>query len=258
MEDSVKQNWELPALTDYKGTTFQYKEIARKIAKLHILFEAAGIEKGDKIALIGRNSSNWAVVFMATLSYGAVIVPILHEFKPDTVHHIVNHCEAKLLFVGSPWYERVSVTYAIENGYDISVYGLGWKDKIPERFIKGDYIDNNELNRYYASAKIVLSDHPDDLAAMGLVINRLYDASAAGAFVISEYSPYIEEIFGDTIPMYKDKSEFKRLIDYYLAHPEERAKKAKAAREITLSGYTSNAVGRQLKQLFEEIGRSKL
>lgn len=187
----------------------------------------------------------------------AVFVPQFtnaDKFKPESD----TSRQSELLFVGSPWYERVSVTYAIENGYDISVYGLGWRDKIPERFIKGDYIDNNELNRYYASAKIVLSDHPDDLAAMGLVINRLYDASAAGAFVISEYSPYIEEIFGDTIPMYKDKSEFKRLVDYYLAHPEERAKKAKAAREITLSGYTSNAVGRQLKQLFEEIGRSKL
>ena len=121
MEDSVKQNWELPALTDYKGTTFQYKEIARKIAKLHILFEAAGIEKGDKIALIGRNSSNWAVVFMATLSYGAVIVPILHEFKPDTVHHIVNHCEAKLLFVGSVVWENLVPTSMIHIGAAYSI-----------------------------------------------------------------------------------------------------------------------------------------
>lgn len=107
MENSIKENWELPALTDYKGSTFQYKEIARKIAKLHILFEAAGIEKGDKIALIGKNSSNWAVIFMATLSYGAVIVPILHEFKPESVHHIVNHCEAKLLFTGEVVWENL-------------------------------------------------------------------------------------------------------------------------------------------------------
>lgn len=113
------------------------------------------------------------------------------------------------------------------------------------------------LNKYYASAKIVLSDHPDDLAAMGLVINRLYDASAAGAFIISEYSPYIEEIFGDSIPMYKDKKEFKTLVDYYLAHPEKRREKALRAREITLHGYTNKAVGKQLKQLFDNIGRSK-
>lgn len=121
MEESVKQNWELPALTDYKGTTFQYKEIARKIAKLHILFEAAGIRKGDKIALIGRNSSNWAVVFMATLSYGAVIVPILHEFKPETVHHIVNHCEAKLLFAGSVVWENLVPTSMIHIGAAYSI-----------------------------------------------------------------------------------------------------------------------------------------
>ncbi|MDE6494560.1 MAG: AMP-binding protein [Bacteroidales bacterium] len=123
MEESVKRNWELPALTDYKGTTFQYKEIARKIAKLHILFEAAGIRKGDKIALIGRNSSNWAVVFIATLSYGAVVVPILHEFKPENVHHIVNHSEARLLFTGDAIWEnlnpssmiRINAIYSVDS-----------------------------------------------------------------------------------------------------------------------------------------------
>ena len=171
--------------------------------------------------------------------------------EPDTA------LQSELLFVGSPWYERVSVTYAVEYGYDIAVYGLNWRGKIPDRLIRGDYVDNNMLNKYYASAKIVLSDHPDDLAAMGLVINRLYDASAAGAFIISEYSPYIEEIFGDSIPMYKDKKEFKTLVDYYLAHPEKRREKALRAREITLHGYTNKAVGKQLKQLFDNIGRSK-
>lgn len=126
MENSVKQNWELPALTDYKGSTFQYKDIARKIAKLHILFEAAGIQKGDKIALIGRNSSNWAVVFIATLSYGATIVPILHEFKPETVHHIVNHSEAKLLFAGEVVWENLVPTSMIHIGaiYSIDTFEL--------------------------------------------------------------------------------------------------------------------------------------
>lgn len=165
--------------------------------------------------------------------------------------------KSELLFVGSPWYERVSVTYAIENGYDISVYGLKWEGKIPKQYIKGEYIDNNILNRYYSSAKIVLSDHPDDLAQMGLVINRLYDASAVGAFIISEYSPYIEQIFGNAIPMYKNQEEFKQLVDYYLAHPEERLKKAKQAQNITLQRFTNVAVGKQLKQLFENIGRNK-
>ncbi len=126
MEDSIRRNWELAALTDYKGTTFQYKEIARKIAKLHILFEAAGIEKGDKIALVGKNSSNWAVVFIATLGYGAVIVPILHEFKPESVHHIVNHCEAKLLFAGEAVWENLNPSSMIHLGaiYSIDTFEL--------------------------------------------------------------------------------------------------------------------------------------
>ena len=99
IEQSIIKNWELDALTDYKGATLQYRDVARKIEKLHIIFQNSGIDKGDKIAICGRNSSNWAVVFLATLTYGAVAVPILHEFMPDQVHNIVNHSEAKLLFV---------------------------------------------------------------------------------------------------------------------------------------------------------------
>ena len=99
-EKSVKSNWDCDALSDYKGITLQYKDVARKIEKLHIMFEAAGIVPEDKIALCGRNSANWAVAFMAAMTYGCVPVPILHEFKPDQVQNIVNHSEARLLFVG--------------------------------------------------------------------------------------------------------------------------------------------------------------
>ena len=100
IEQSIKDNWDLDALTDYKGATLQYHDVARKIEKLHILFENCGVEKGDKVALCGRNSSQWAVAFLATLTYGAVAVPILHEFMPEQIHNIVNHSDAKLLFVG--------------------------------------------------------------------------------------------------------------------------------------------------------------
>ena len=169
MENSIKDNWELPALTDYKGSTFQYKEIARKIAKLHIVFEEAGIQKGDKIALIGKNSSNWAVVFIATLSYGAVIVPILHEFKPESVHHIVNHCEAKLLFAGEAVWENLnpanmihlSAIYAIDsfdllhtndenNRRTIENLNLLFGEKYPKSFGKEDLVFHQ--------------DQPDELA----------------------------------------------------------------------------------------------
>ena len=101
-------HWDLDALTDYKGATLQYKDVARKIEKLHIIFEESGIRKGDKIAVCGRNSSHWGVTFLATLTYGAVIVPILHEFKADNVHNIVNHSEAKLLFVGDMVWENLN------------------------------------------------------------------------------------------------------------------------------------------------------
>lgn len=100
IEKSIVSNWEKDALTDFKGATLQYHDVARKIEKLHIIFESSGVQKGDKIALCGRNISSWAVAFLATLTYGAVAVPILHEFTADQIHNIVNHSEAKLLFVG--------------------------------------------------------------------------------------------------------------------------------------------------------------
>lgn len=101
IQESIRDNWDLPALTNFKGESFQYSTVARKISKLHIMFEAAGIKKGDKIALCGRNSAHWATACLAILTYGAVAVPILHEFKPDMVHHLVNHSGARILFVDS-------------------------------------------------------------------------------------------------------------------------------------------------------------
>ena len=108
LEDSIKKNWDLDALTDYKGATLQYKDVARKIEKLHIIFELSGIKQGDKIAVCGRNSSHWGVTFLAAVTYGAVIVPILHEFKSDNIHNIVNHSEARLLMVGDMVWENLN------------------------------------------------------------------------------------------------------------------------------------------------------
>ena len=108
IEQSIIKNWDKDALTDYKGITLQYKDVARKIAKFHIVLESAGIQPGDKLAVCGRNSAHWAVTFLATITYGAVIVPILHEFKADNIHNIVNHSEAKLLFVGDQAWENLN------------------------------------------------------------------------------------------------------------------------------------------------------
>ena len=109
IENSIKENWDLDALTDYKGATLQYKDVARKNRKNCMsFFEASGIRKGDKIAVCGRNSSHWGVTFLATLTYGAVIVPIFTNSRTDNVHNIVNHSEAKLLFVGDQVWENLN------------------------------------------------------------------------------------------------------------------------------------------------------
>ena len=110
IQQSIIDHWDMDALTDYKGATLQYHDVARKIEKLHIMFENSGVVKGDKIALCGRNSANWAVAFLATLTYGAIAVPILHGFMPEQIHNIVNHSDAKLLFVGDVVATQVDAT----------------------------------------------------------------------------------------------------------------------------------------------------
>ncbi|MBQ6746719.1 MAG: AMP-binding protein [Bacteroidaceae bacterium] len=108
IENSIKKNWDLDALTDYNGATLQFKDVARKIEKVHIFLEEAGVKKGDKIAICGRNSSHWGVTYLAILSYGAIVVPILHEFKADNIHHIVNHSDARMLYVGDRVWEDLN------------------------------------------------------------------------------------------------------------------------------------------------------
>ena len=126
IEKSIIDNWDLDALTDYKGITLQYHDVARKIEKLHIMFENSGVQRGDKIALCGRNSAHWAVAFLATLTYGAVAVPILHEFTPEQIHNIVNHSEAKILFVGDIVGTQVDATKmpSLEGIINIPDYSL--------------------------------------------------------------------------------------------------------------------------------------
>ena len=108
LQDSFVQNWDRPALTNYQGMTLAYRDVARRIAKLHIAFELCGLRKGDKVAICSRNQANWGVSFMAALTYGAVAVPILHEFKPGNIHYLVNHSEARVLFVDEVIWEGLS------------------------------------------------------------------------------------------------------------------------------------------------------
>lgn len=111
IEHSIKTHWNHQALSDYNGVSYTYKEVARMIEELHILFREGGIRRGDKIALCSRNMANWGIAFLATLSYGAVAVPILHEFKPDNIHHIITHSGARILFAGQPIWDDLDKTH---------------------------------------------------------------------------------------------------------------------------------------------------
>ncbi len=110
LERSVKENWDNPALSDYKGITLHYRDVARRIEKLHIVFEICGLKKGDRISICSKNQANWGVVFLSALTYGAVAVPILHEFKPGNIHHIVSHSDSRILFVGEHIWEQMNGT----------------------------------------------------------------------------------------------------------------------------------------------------
>ena len=109
-EASFKKNWDRPAISNYQGVTLHYRDVARRIEKLHIMFEECGLQKGDKVALCSRNQANWAVAFLAAMTYGAVPVPLLHEFKSSNIHHLVNHSEAKILFVDDVIWEGLTET----------------------------------------------------------------------------------------------------------------------------------------------------
>ncbi|MCK9628102.1 MAG: AMP-binding protein [Bacteroidales bacterium] len=110
LERSFKENWDNPALSDYKGITLHYRDVARRIEKLHIVFDICGLKKGDRVSICSKNQANWGVVFLSALTYGAVAVPILHEFKPGNIHHIVSHSDSRILFVGEHIWEQMNGT----------------------------------------------------------------------------------------------------------------------------------------------------
>ena len=168
--ESLKNNWDLDALTDYQGVTLQYKDVARKIEKLHILFENAGVERGDRIALCGRNSANWATAFMAILSYGAVAVPILHEFKSSQVHDIVNHSEAKILFAGDVVWPELNPNAMphLEGVVSIPDYSLlvSRTEKLTEARERLNELFGKKYPKFFRKELINYPNHPaaDDLA----------------------------------------------------------------------------------------------
>lgn len=169
LEDSIKKNWESTAVSDFNGVTYQYKDIARKIAKIHILLENADIKRGDKVAICGKNTSHWAVAFFAVLSYGAVAVPILHEFKPDNVHNIVNHSEAKLLFVGDVAWEnlneeKMNLSSGIILINDFSVISTKLDSLIYARQHLNELFGKKYPSRFTPNDVCYYKDDPEDLA----------------------------------------------------------------------------------------------
>ena len=167
-----------------------------------------------------------------------------------------NKYNHQILFVGNAYDGvRPAVKYSVDNKLPISVYGKFWEKKIDDSYIKGLYIDNNELHKYYSNADIVLNDTNPTMRQHGFVSNRIYDVTACKGFLISDYIPEIAKTYGDNIPMYKNAKELKKLIQYYLSHPEERHKKAEAAYQITMANYTNVKMAQTFQDIINTNGK---
>ncbi len=173
------------------------------------------------------------------------------RFKPLDV----NDAKYEVLFVGSNHTKRgrKSVDYALASGADLSVFGKFWDGMLTPDVLKGNYIDNDELFKYYGNAKIVLNDHREDMAYFGFVSNRIYDVSASGGFVLTDYVKEIKEEYGDSIAMYKDYDDFKQKLEYYLSHDDERRLLAKRAQKITLEKFTNEVAAKKFVEIFKNI-----
>lgn len=175
------------------------------------------------------------------------------RFFPSNNTDFIN----KILFVGNAHHGmRISVQYALKNNLPLSIYGANWTHLIDNNIIKGKYLDNTNLYKYYSNADIVLNDHMQTMKDNGSISNRIYDVTACKGFIISDYMPEIEKIYGDAIPMYKNEEEFVRLINYYLEHPNERRAKAEKAYKITIAKYTNEYFAKELKNIIDNYKRN--
>ncbi len=259
-----------PKLSIYmRGYTKFYPPFDEGINLLYVYYPMAyhkdtnkKIKKQDlnKRLLMPENANldddfkNFDIIAVASQSYqeelknaniDAIYIPQFtntDKFYPDPKENL----KTDILFVGSNWHDRTSLRYAIEEGFDVSVYGYNWKGIIPDNMYKGQYVPNEILNQYYSSAKIVLNDHRPDMKKHGFINNRIYDATASGTLVISDYIKEIDDIYKGSVPMYKTKEELKHLLNYYLNNEEERQELAKKAQEITLKEFTNTAVAKKI------------
>ena len=166
--------------------------------------------------------------------------------------------KSRLLFVGNKWPDkpnRKTVLYALRNGFDIDIYGNGWDEVLTDEFlghVKKKQLKNEDLKYYYSSADIVFNDTREDMREKGFVSNRIFDVTACGGFLISDYVKEIEEIYGDSIPMYKNEEEFVELVNYYLANPQERKEKAKRAQKITIENFEAKVVIGKMAEILRQ------
>ncbi len=169
IENSIRENWEKLSLSDFDGVSYHYKDVARKIAKLHVLYEHIGLTPGDKVALCGKNSSQWSVAFLATITYGAVAVPILHEFKADNIHHLVNHSGAKIFFTDSAIWENLdaSIMSNLDGVLLISNFSLLFSrsEKLTEaRDHLNEYFGKKYPERFRPEDVVYYKENIEDLA----------------------------------------------------------------------------------------------
>ncbi len=207
LQESLIRNWDRPALTNYQGMTLAYRDVARRIAKLHIAFEQCGLQKGDKVAICSRNQANWGVSFLAAITYGAVAVPILHEFKPGNIHYLVNHSEARVLFVDEVIWEGLSADEMPDLGVVVQINTFKFLYAASEELAQVREHLNEEFGRRYPNNfepenLDYWEDGPEDLA----VINYTSGTSGFSKGVMLPYrSLYsnIEFASKDACPMLK-------------------------------------------------------
>ena len=200
-QESFKKNWERPAISNYQGVTLKFGDVARRMEKLHIMFEECGLQKGDKVAICSRNQANWAVSFLATMTYGAVPVPLLHEFKSSNIHHLVNHSEAKILFVDDVIWEGLSETEMPDLHAIIQVNTFKLLYAKDEKIIQAREHLNELFGRKYPNAFTAADlnyyeDQPDELA----IINYTSGTSGFSKGVMIPYRAVASNLeFGRTV-----------------------------------------------------------
>ena len=200
-EESFRKNWERPAISNYQGVTLKFGDVARRMAKLHIMFEECGLQKGDKVALCSRNQANWAVAFLATMTYGAVPVPLLHEFKSNNIHHLVNHSEAKILFVDDVIWEGLSETEMPDLHAIIQVNTFKLLFASDERIVEvrehlNELFGKKYPNVFDATSLDYFEDSADELA----IINYTSGTSGFSKGVMIPYRAVLSNIrFGNKV-----------------------------------------------------------